>query len=281
MKRLISQLLILCAVAGLITSSARAQLVRSSSGANAAAITVSRDQFRVDLGGGTVAGANGSFGGLRREINWDAVPDSLSSPNNLPASFFNVNSPRGAVFSTPGPGFQVSANAGVAPVQFDNIDPGYSADFEPFSPQRLFTALGSTVVDVNFFVPGTSQPATTRGFGAVFSDVDSANTTSIEFFDAGANSLGTFFVPASLGDQTMSFLGVSYPDERIARVRISSGNVALGAGVHDQNGGVNDLVVMDDFLYAEPRQVPDGGIPVALLASVLFGLGLIHRRLQE
>ena len=133
----------------LIPLFARGQVTESAAGATAASITAARDAFRVDLGGGTVAGANGSFGGVRREINWDGVPDALSAPNLLPANFFNVNSPRGVIFATPGTGFQVSANAGVAPIQFDNIDPTYSATFEPFSSQRLFTSLGSNILDVN------------------------------------------------------------------------------------------------------------------------------------
>jgi hypothetical protein len=78
------------------------------------AITPTRDAFRTAIGGGTVAGANGDFGGLRREINWDGVPDSFSDPNLLPANFFNSTSPRGVVFSTPGSGFLVSANSGLA-----------------------------------------------------------------------------------------------------------------------------------------------------------------------
>jgi len=83
-----------------------------AAGANAAAITATRDAFRTAVGGGTVAGANGSFGGLRREINWDGVPDAQADPNPFSANFFNVNSPRGVVFNTPGTGFLVSANAG-------------------------------------------------------------------------------------------------------------------------------------------------------------------------
>jgi hypothetical protein len=256
-------------IAVMFHTSAGAVIVESATGTNAAAITSARDAFRVDLGGGTVAGANGSFGGIRREINWDGVPDALSAPNNLPADFFNVNSPRGTVFSTPGTGFQVSATAGVAPIEFDNIDPTYSSTFSTFSPQRLFTALGSNVLDVLFFVPGTSTPATVSGFGAVFTDVDLTNTTSIQYFSAANTSLGTFFVPATVGSETFSFLGVLFDTgERVARVRITNGNTALGAGVTDQNGATRDLVVMDDFLYSEPSAVPEPG------SSALVAIGL-------
>jgi hypothetical protein len=261
-------------------TAAHAQVIESATGTTAASITAARDAFRLVLGGGDVAGANGSFGGLRREINWDGVPDAFSAPNNMPADFFNVNSPRGAVFATPGTGFQVSANAGVAPVQFDNIDPTYSQTFEPFSPQRLFTSLGSNIVDVNFFLPGTNTPAVTNGFGAIFSDVDSVNTTSMQLFDISSNSLGTFFVPATAGSETFSFLGISFVDSVIAHVRITSGNFPVGTGVTDQNGDLRDIVTMDDFLYSEPRRIPDGGSTILLLGFALFGVNALRRKLQ-
>ncbi|HUS06045.1 MAG TPA: hypothetical protein VMZ52_07115 [Bryobacteraceae bacterium] len=263
-------LALFCSVAAQVYAAA---IVISASGTDTVSTTAARDAFRTTLGGGTTAGANGSFGGLRREINWDGVPGTLSAPNNLPADFFNVNSPRGVVFSTPGTGFQVSgASTDSVPLNFGNIDPSYTATFAPFSPQRLFTALGSNVVDVNFFLAGTSTAGTVSGFGAVFSDVDLANTTSIQFFDASNFSLGTFFVPNVSGSQTFSFLGVSFnAGERIRRVRITSGNVALGAGVTDQNGNTRDLVVMDDFLYSEPTGIPE---PATIL-SALAGFGLL------
>src|SRR5437867_10363204 len=175
--------LVLAAVFGLVSSTALAAAVTfSGTGANAASLQTTVDAYRTALG--TLnANVAGSFPSGRREINWDGVPDALAAPNNLPANFFNVNSPRGVVFSTPGTGFQVSANAGVAPVRFDNINPTYSSIFQTFSPQRLFTALGSNVLDVNFFVPGSTTPATVSGFGAVFTDVDLPNVTSIQYFD--------------------------------------------------------------------------------------------------
>jgi hypothetical protein len=260
-----------------------AAVVDSASGTSAAAITPARDVFRVDLGGGTVAGANGSFGGVRREINWDGVPDALSAPNNFPADFFNVNSPRGAVFATPGTGFQVSANAGVAPIDFGNIDPSYTSTFAAFSPQRLFTALGSNVVDVLFFVPGTNTPATVSGFGAVFTDVDLSNATSIQYFTAGNALLGTFFVPGTVGSETFSFLGVSFnAGEQVGRVRITNGNAALGTGITDQNGNARDLVVMDDFLYGEPRAIPEPASIILVTTGVLSAVAgrSVRRRMQ-
>src|SRR5436190_4381828 len=172
------------------TAASSAQTIRSGAGTGPtdAALVTARDQFRTDLGGGTTAGANGSFGGVRREINWDGVPAASSAPNNLPANFFNVNSPRGAVFSTPGTGFQVSgattdAGAGQpAAANFGNINASYTTTFQPFTAQRLFTAIGTTATDVNFFNAGTTVPATVRGFGVVFSDVDTAGTTLIQLF---------------------------------------------------------------------------------------------------
>jgi hypothetical protein len=146
----------------------------------------------------------------------------------------------------------VSANsASGTPNQFGNLNPSYPIQFDTFSAERLFTAIGSNVVDVNFFVPGSTTPALTRGFGSVFTDVDIANTTSIQYFDALNNSLGTFFVPNATGDGTLSFLGVSFNTSVVSRVRITSGNQALSAS------STGDVVTMDDFIYAEPAAVPE------------------------
>ena len=239
-----------------------------------AAITLVRDSFRTAIGGGTVAGANGSFGGVRREINWDAVPDMFSDPNPFPGNFFNVNSPRGAVFSTPGTGLELSANAGVvgALPEFANLNPAYPGTFATFSPQRLFTPLGSIITDTTFFVPGTTTPALTSAFGAIFTDVDLAGS-SIEYFDALNNSLGLFPVPFLLGSETFSFLGVVFDTPVIRRVRIISGNTPLGPT--DSPGLGIDVAVMDDFIYAEPTNVPE---PASLILLATGMAGLVSKR---
>lgn len=243
---------------------------------NAAGIQSTVDSFRAALGG-LNPNVIGSFGSGRREINWDGVPTGFAAPNNLPANFFNANSPRGVEFSTPGTGFAVSANAGVAPVEFGNINPAYPGLFAPFSPQRLFTALGSNIVDVRFFVPGSATAALTQGFGVVFTDVDLINTTSIEYFDAADLSLGSFFAPAASGDETLSFLGVLFTQGRVvSRVRITSGNEALSAASPS-----GDVVAMDDFIYGEPvtlgAALPEPG-SLLLSAAALLALRFARRR---
>jgi len=250
-----------------------APLVFESAGANPAAIAPTRDAFRSAIGGGTVAGPAGSFGGLRREINWDGVPDGFSDPSPLPANFFNVNSPRGVVFTTPGSGFMVSANAGgVTPVLF-----GFASDFQTFSPQRLFTAVNSNITDVSFFLPGTATEATTGAFGLIFTDVEVAGETKVQFFDANDNLIFTRDALVA-GNQGMSFLGVAFDDTVIGRVRITSGaNTIVSNGV--LGNPIDDIVVMDDFLYAEPSiaAVPEPQT-YALMGIGLMALALVVRR---
>lgn len=248
-----------------------------SSAANAAGITATRDAFRTAVGGGAVAGANGSFGGLRREINWDGVPDARSDPNALPSNFFNVNSPRGVELSTPGTGFLVSANAGLpTPTLF-----GFANDFQAFSARRLFTAVGSNITDVRFFVPGTTTVASTNAFGAIFVDVEVAGLTKIEFFNE-ADLLIFSRDALTAGNQGLSFVGaVANAGERIGRVRLTSGlNTIVANG---QLGNPNDdVVVMDDFLYAEPLQrnsVPEPS-SLALFALALVACAALLRQRQ-
>ncbi|QHT66428.1 T9SS type A sorting domain-containing protein [Rhodocytophaga rosea] len=243
----------------------------SSSSVNAAGLQPVVNQFRTRLGN-LNANVAGSFTSGRREINWDGVPDNFSAPNNMPPNFFNVNSPRGAVFSTPGTGFQVSANAvnpTGTPVEFGNLSASYPNLFATFSPQRLFTARGSTVTDVSFFLPGSNTPALVKGFGAVFTDVDLANTTKIQYFDKFNNSLGIFNVPNLAGNQTFSFLGVSFATPIIAKVRITSGNFYPGPGRLETPA--LDVVVMDDFIYSEPAAI---STQVAFSGTSINAVGL-------
>lgn len=190
----------------------------------------------------------------RREVNWDGVPPQFNHINPFPLDFFNSTDPavgngrkRGLQYLNNGTVFRVDST------DFKEIDASYEAQFEPFTRKRLIIASGTNISEVVFKVPGTATDASVKGFGVVFSDVDDANSTFIEFFN-GTKSLGVFKAPASAGSGKYSFLGVHFPAEKITRLKITCGNAALAPGVQDITTAANgkDLVAMDDFFYSEP-----------------------------
>jgi hypothetical protein len=255
----------LAATAAIAPAASAAPVVTEATGADAASIQAAVDEYRNALGTNNAAGPPAPSG--RRQIAWDGVPDDRSSPSFMPENQFrNV----GALFSTPGLGFQVSGDDdadGIPPapdadpdqVEFTNLNANYATAFAPFSPERLFAPIGSNVTETRFVVPATNTPADTNGFGAVFTDVDAAGQTTVELLAADGGSLGTYDVPATAGDASLSFLGVRYDaGERIAVARITTGAaplVAPASGEDVTQGGPADIVAMDDFIYGEPLAI--------------------------
>ena len=233
--------------------------VFQAAGPTITSIQGSVDQYRAALGEPNNANQPGQPSG-RREINWDggSPNNTQTSPAGTPFTVF-LNT-RGAFITTPGTGFVQAPPSGLA-TTFGNQT--YETIFHPFSPQRLFSPIESNVTEVHFFVPGTgSTPATTTGFGAVFTDVDHPDgsgpaknhgnrkaSTLVEYFGTDGDLLFSSFVPASPGNASLSFFGIVFSDARIARVRITSGNVAPGPNDDERR----DVVMMDDFLYGEPQ----------------------------
>jgi hypothetical protein len=227
----------------------------TASGPDTASVLPALDAFRASLG---VLNPNQpvEFNGGRREINWDAVPPAASAPNPFPGNFFNGSTPgraRGVIFSTPGTGFVVSVPAAGDPFSF-------------FSPQKIFESEASFVTDTVFRSPANQvTPATTAGFGVIFLDVDTSDAASLEFFDTTGALLGKYFAPPASGDNTFSFVGVSFQSPVVARVRITSGTIA-------------DAVKMDDFIYGEPAPVPEPGTAFTLSAGAALLLLIGYSR---
>jgi hypothetical protein len=257
------------------SSASAAPVVRQATGAATTDIQGAVDQFRADLGNNNAGGPPAASG--RRQIVWDGVPDLRSGPAFMPEGQFRGV---GAVFTGPGVGFQVSGDdnsADTTPpfddpdqIRFSDLNANYATTFGVFSPQRLFSPIGTNVYDTEFVVPASATNASTNGFGAVFTDVDGTGT-QIEYFDPTGTSLGTFPVPATAGTATFSFLGVSFDaGERIERVRVTNGTAPLAAGTNDvTQGGTADVVVNDDFIFGEPQQLdPDTTRPTVRISRV-------------
>ena len=212
-------------------------------------ITAKVDEFRNVLGvsnGGTA----GEQPTGRREISWDgAGANPFNNKNDFPADFFNTNVKSGAVFTTAGTGFRNDSTL------FSEINPGYAAQFGFFSANKIFAPIGSNQMDQLFQVAGQPTPAVSRGFGIVFSDVDLADKTTIQLFAQDGSSLGTFAAPVRSDAAGLSFIGITFEQAIIGRVRITLGTGALAANANDLSaGGTADLVVADNFVYGEPKK---------------------------
>ena len=219
-----------------------------------ASIQATVDTFRAALGDPNNGNAPGTTDG-RREINWDGGGVNANAVSGTPFSGFLDT--RGALFTTPGTGFiQAPPSGGTQDGLagfFGNVT--YATTFSAFSSLRDFTPIGSTITDITFFIPGTngSVGATVDGFGAVFSNVELATSSKIEFFDLNGILLSEQFVQTGTGPASLSFLGVVFDaGEDIGRVRITSGTNALASGTNNNPASGIDLVVLDDFLFSEP-----------------------------
>jgi hypothetical protein len=188
-----------------------------------------------------------------RMLEWAWFPLLPNAAPNFPGDFFNSTDPaafdyrkRGIVFSTPGTALRVSDE------NFTDIDPSYATVFKPYTTSRSFSAIGSNIVDVRFKVPGTATNAYVHSFGVILIDTDNGSSTLLEYF-SGNESLGVFMAPPGK-QEGQAFVGVTFPDKRVTRVRITCGSGILAPGSKDMSdGGGKDLVVLDDMFYNEPK----------------------------
>lgn len=256
---LVTTLLALAATAGCTSSSApsgdnsqRPSPVTFAAIGDSATVAAKLDQFRIALGGSLNPPTMPATNSGRREINWDGVPAALTNVDTFPGTFFNVNSPRGAVLIPQVPGLRVDSTA------FASLNPGLAGQFKFFSAKKMFAPVGSKFLTVKFQLAGTQTPGLVSGFGVVFSDVDAAGSTRVEFLDANGSILASLTAPGRLGSHEFSFIGAVFDSSVVAKVQITCGQTVLSSAavdVSDLDQGA-DFVAMDDFVYGEPQPIP-------------------------
>lgn len=266
---------------GALAAASSAQAVFSGSGA-AGTLTALND-FRAAIGGANNGAGGGPQAAGRREINWDAVKLDGTDANaatevliqdhlvNIPTNRFAA---RGMTTATP---YTVSNDG------FASANPSLAGQINAFSPLNTFGMANGNALQMSFNLAGTASKAGTRGFGAIFNDVDLAGFTTMEMF-SGATSLGVFDVATSASGGT-SFLGVLFNDARVTDVTLKLGNSRLfnlSGGVVTAGGSEDienvDLVATDDFVFAEPTAVAPVPEPATMVALGLGAAGVLRRR---
>lgn len=253
------------------------------SGANTTDATTALNDFRAAIGGANNVGAPRANG--FRTIGWDGVrlDGTDANPNtvvidqgNTVAIPENRFQNQGALFADP---YAVSGDG------FASVNPATAGQFPAFSPNNTFVmfdedpnSFEDNLIEQSFTFAGTTNAAGTRGFGAIFTDVEIAGTSSIEYFN-GSRSLGRFFVePGNSGDT--QFLGVLFDQPIVTSVTLTVGTNALfnfdgtnfrSFGPEDLANGI-DLAVTDDFVYAEPTTAASVPEPTASLGILIAGM---------
>jgi hypothetical protein len=227
--------------------------------------------FEAAIKGAKNNGINQPSNGGFRTITWDGVKtdgtDSGGPPNTTVISQGNTVGipldrfqPQGVYF---GAVYAVTGNG------FTTVNPSTAGLFPPFSPPNTFAMFNDNGIDFKFVVPSlatsTIVSASSRGFGAVFINVELANTTSIQFFN-GNQVLDTVFAPVGGKGQPV-FVGDLFPSAVVTRVVLTLGTDVIfsfdGTTFHPGPNADNpalghNLVVTDDWIFAEPVPAPNG-----------------------
>jgi streptogramin lyase len=238
------------------------------SGAGTANATTALNNFRTAIGGVNNGNTASPQVGGRREVNWDGVALTATDgpfTNQVIVPGHTVGIP---VNRFQARGMELEEIYGVSNDGFASANPGLAGQFPPFSPNNVFAMFNDNTIGVNFVAPSapttTPVPQAVRGFGAIFLDVETANTSSIEFFH-DSTSLGRFFVPVGATGQP-EFFGALFANPIVTSVELTLGQGVLfsfdGTTVvpgpaditNSPTFGV-DQVATDDFAYAEPTAV--------------------------
>ena len=143
-------------------------VVFQAAGPTVASIQSMVDAFRAALGGANNGNAAGPLIDGRREINWDG--GGRRRHRSCRRRSMGSSSTRGGRFTTPG---TASCRRRWTGSPRPSTTATYASDLSSVQSGQALQPHGANVTNARFFVPGGGElPATTNGFGAIFSDVD-------------------------------------------------------------------------------------------------------------
>jgi hypothetical protein len=237
--------------------------------------------------GDGIKGIAGPAATGHREVVWDGVPGKFRNRPDFSETFFDRDAPAkagvrgGIIFRAlggtgeevndvlngvlPDPAAPVGGDDAPLGGDYSNINPKFAGTLLSFTQSAQFATLGTVVTEISFHVAGTAQKAVVSGLGIVFTSVDRANTTSVEYFDESGRRIARIFAPVQshgpfpvagplVADSfPYSFVGFHDANARIARVRVTAGEIPIDKAESDLPKGAKDVVTFDDVYYAEPR----------------------------
>jgi hypothetical protein len=254
--------------------------------------------FEAAIGGAKNTAAAPQNGGFR-VITWDGVKvdgtDNAAGANStvvikaghtvgIPLNRFQGSGVFfGAVYAVSNDGFaDVNPSVGPSPIFPNGL-------FPAFSPPNTFAMFNDNGIDFTF-VPASSPftgpvSAASRGFGAIFLNVQQPGTT-ITYFH-GSTVIDTLNVPTNPTAGAAVFAGELFSSPIVTNVLLTLGNGAIFKfdGTTVTSGGVNtatnNLVAVDDWAFAEPVAITNGtnipvSAPIGVAPGTLNAAVLVH-----
>lgn len=210
--------------------------------------------------------------GTRRNINWDGTPINGNRTIAIPADTFLAS--KQVILDPDFPQDELL----ISNVEFGDLNGSYAANFPFKSPAINFKYKEDDGQPNVFRLADLHTPGLIQGFGAVFTDVEKADTSGLVFKDQFDREIAHFYVPAGANAQ-QQFLGVVFSRPVIAEADVLMGEQGENFGDVDDltDGGPADVVVTDDFVFqAATTPIPSiSGVDVRRSngALVVSGMG--------
>jgi hypothetical protein len=224
--------------------------------------------FEAAIGGPKNTAPAPQQGGFRT-ITWDGVKvdgtDNVAGPGST-----TVITP-GHTVGIPldrfqGQGVFFGAVYAVSNDGFADVNPNVAGLLPAFSPSNTFAMFNDNGIDFKFVAPSATNTAlvsaASRGFGAVFENVEQPGTT-IQYFH-NDTLLDTVDVPVSGTPGAQEFAGELFTQPIVTNVLLTLGNGVIfkfdGTTVTPggANTATNNLVSVDDWAFAEPVPTTNG-----------------------